>query len=143
MENVFVYGILLRRYPGSPKGHPARLRDWRLAFDAGLATVLPAPGEYVEGALLEVTREELRSYDCTEGINRTRPEHGLYRRVRTVVQLPHEPDVFAWVYIKNSSDDPWAPGFGMLASIHAGYEAWRLDVDKLEEAVERARAVAA
>jgi gamma-glutamylcyclotransferase (GGCT)/AIG2-like uncharacterized protein YtfP len=138
-ERVFVYGILLRRNEATPPGSPASMYGYRLAFDGGLATVIPAPGEHVEGALLDVTPEELRGYDSIEGYRPEAPERGLYRRERVRVDTPNDEEE-CWVYIKNTTDGAWAPSLGMLTTIHAGYIAWGLDADRLEEAIDRAHA---
>jgi len=140
IERVFVYGILLRRNETTPPGDSASLEGYRLAFDGGLATIEPSddPEEYVAGAVLYVTRDELRSFDGIEGYRPEAPLAGLYRRERVWADTEHEQRE-AWVYIKNRRHGPAAPHAGMLATIHRGYVSWELDTDKLEQAIDRAR----
>lgn len=129
-EYVFVYGILL---VGDEEGEAATLDGYRLAFYDGLATIEPADGEHVAGAVLTVGPEELRRFDGIEAIDR-----GLYRRELVTVDTATDA-LFAWVYIKNEQRHPAAPSHGMLATIHRGYLRWGHDDGLLAAAVERAR----
>lgn len=139
MNEVFVYGILLRDGEPGETGESATVEGYRLAFYDGLATVEEAPGEHVCGAILSVTDEQLRRYDGIEGYIAEHPERGLYRRERVHVTIPWQGTAEAWIYIKNRNGEPEPPWTDMLASIHRGYLRWGHDDELLHEAVARAR----
>lgn len=135
-EHVFVYGILLTE---EGDAEPATLDGYRLAFYDGLATIEPADGEYVAGALLRVEPWKLQRFDGIEGYRPDDPEAGLYRRELFTVDTESDA-VFAWAYVKNRNHEPDVPYAGMLATIHRGYLRWGHDDSLLDAAVERARA---
>jgi len=99
----FAYGSNLRAAqmqrlcPGHQFLAPARLAHHRLAFtlpdeewQGGVADVLPAPGEYVWGALYDITPSDLAALDAYEGCDpRGNPAQNAYLR-RTVTVTTHD-----------------------------------------------------
>ncbi len=108
------------------------LRDHRLEFVDGLATVVAAPGESVPGLVYDVTTEDgLRSLDRCEGVPT------LYTRERVDVELEGIGPVSVSTY-KMVRRELGAPSGHYLASIVNGARAHGVDAAHVLEAVERA-----
>lgn len=88
MTRYFAYGANLdrigmaRRCPRSRPIGAARLDAYRfLIMQAGYATVVPAPGAVVHGALWDLADEDVPALDAFEEV-----DAGLYRKVVLAVQ---------------------------------------------------------
>ena len=125
----FAYGANLnragmrRRCPNAVALKSLYLRDWQLAF-SGVATVLPAKGHSVPGALWQITDECEASLDHFEGF----PD--LYRK-RYLKQDGHN----IMFYVMNT-DSISPPASSYLSTIREGYNNWRLPTTALQQAVQ-------
>jgi gamma-glutamylcyclotransferase (GGCT)/AIG2-like uncharacterized protein YtfP len=125
----FAYGANLNcdsmraRCPAAEPVNSFFLRDWRLAF-SGVATVLPAAGETVPGALWRITDA------CETSLDHFEAYPDLYRK-HYVQQDGHD----IMFYVMNT-DHLAPPGLGYLETIADGYADWKLPVDPLVAAVE-------
>lgn len=128
MKLYFAYGANLNmegmqyRCPNAIPVKPFYLENWRLAF-SGVATIQPSDGDYVPGALWQLTDECERSLDTFEGYPY------LYRK--HTVTIDGDEIMF---YVMNS-DPPQEPGISYLMTIAEGYQDWHLDLDDLWYAV--------
>lgn len=124
----FAYGANLNtqgmqyRCPDAVKVKPFYLEDWRLSF-SGVATIQPSRGDYVPGALWELTDKCEKSLDMFEGWPT------LYRK-----EIIKSDGLEFMVYIMNN-DPPHEPSSGYLMTIAEGYQDWGLDVVDLKHAV--------
>ena len=104
MERLFTYGTL--RDPATQRrlldrtlgeGKPDTLRGYRLAKLTGIHQIYsilqPHPGSTVDGALFEVSREELARLDEYEG--------DAYQRVSVTLVSKTR----AWIYCENPRSD--------------------------------------
>ncbi len=103
----FAYGSNLERgtFLGRRRMQPLAteigvLDDFALCFDLpvgpgerGVANVVRRPGEYVWGALYQLTAPEAQRLDRTEGVDR-----GAYRRLEVEVRTPDARAVGAFTY---------------------------------------------
>lgn len=113
-----------------PRARPvarAYLEDWELTF-SGVASIRPAPGRRVPGALWEITEECERSLDRFEGWPT------LYRKQWVRVNGQR-----VMVYVM-TYDDPEPPGGSYLETIRQGYRDWQLDTAELGQAIVRTQA---
>jgi gamma-glutamylcyclotransferase (GGCT)/AIG2-like uncharacterized protein YtfP len=128
MKLYFAYGANLNmdgmgyRCPRAVPVRPFHLKDWRLAF-SGVATIQPSPGDYVPGAVWELTEECECNLDTFEGYPY------LYRK--HTVKIDGDEIMF---YVMNS-DPPQEPSISYLITIAEGYQDWHLDLDDLWNAV--------
>jgi gamma-glutamylcyclotransferase (GGCT)/AIG2-like uncharacterized protein YtfP len=128
MKLYFAYGANLNiesmrhRCPGAVAIQPWYLDDHRLAF-SGVATVQPAPGQRVPGALWAITNE------CERSLDRFEAYPSLYRKEQ--VQLDGRPVMF---YVMNQ-DPPAEPAVDYLMTIAEGYEDFGLCLQDLWTAV--------
>ncbi len=102
----------------------ARLEGYRLTFfledpvwqGGGVAAVVPAPGEHVEGALLELDEDALAALDRYEDV-----EGGDYRRERRRLRASGGEELEAWVYVPARAAEPYvAPSPAYLACLLEG-----------------------
>jgi hypothetical protein len=93
-----------------------------MAF-SGVATVQPAPGQRVPGALWAITDE------CERSLDRFEAYPSLYRKQQ--VQMDDRPVMF---YVMNQ-DPPAEPAVDYLMTIAEGYEDFGLDLQDLWTAV--------
>ena len=128
MKLYFAYGANLnienmaQRCPSAVAIQPWHLDDYRLMF-SGVATVVPAVGVRVPGALWAITEACEQSLDVFEGYP------WLYRKQEiTVDGMP------VMFYVMNSAP-PSEPGASYLDTIARGYEDFGLDLDDLWAAV--------
>lgn len=123
-ERVFVYGLLL-----DLADLPAELPEWKLAFDS-FATVVPAPGQSVEGGVVWAGWRQLAWFDRVEGVDHANPRDGYYRREQ-VTLADRQP---AWVYVMNERQG-YRPSPHYVDRIRREYERLGLDLTKLEDAL--------
>lgn len=128
MKLYFAYGANLNqagmrfRCPNAVAVQPFYLTDYRLAF-SGVATIQPAPGERVAGALWAITE------DCELSLDRFEGYPAMYRKEYITV------DGMEIMFYRMNSEEPWGPGEGYLATIIEGYWDFGLPVEDLESAV--------
>lgn len=135
---VFSYGSnlwsdqLRQRCPGAVEMGPATLEGWRLGW-AGhsarwggpVATVTPARGAMVRGAVVALSSDDLATLDTHEG------EGVVYARLPVVVRLKTgKREVDAWVYVHRRQPVKGAsPSPRYVARIAAGLaeQGWGLE----------------
>jgi len=128
MKLYFAYGANLNidsmrhRCPGAVAIQPWYLEDHRLAF-SGVATVQPAPGQRVPGALWAITDE------CERSLDRFEAYPSLYRKQQ--VEMAGQPVMF---YVMNQVS-PAEPAVDYLMTIAEGYGDFGLDLQDLWLAV--------
>ena len=139
MKRYFAYGMNLdpSYMEGMTRIGPARLYGWRLDFRCFAVVEEAAPEEYVEGALFELTDDQLERLDYREGYPR------MYSRQELTVQEPHQEST-ALVYYPTGLASRHGdgieyvpPGPGYLDIIEEGYRYWQLPPQKLNEALAR------
>lgn len=132
----FAYGANLNRAGMAhrcPAAQPVTsfyLQGWRLAF-SGVATVVPAPGESVPGALWAITDQCEISLDHFEGY----PD--LYRK-----HWLHQAGYDIMFYVMNT-DQQSPPGQSYFRTIEEGYDNWSLPTLPLRQALEESYSLAA
>lgn len=128
MKFYFAYGANLNiqsmrwRCPDAVPLQAMYLNDYRLAF-SGVATIQPRVGEFVPGALWNITEKCEAALDVFEGYPT------LYRK-----ETIHLEDMEIMVYVMNH-DAPSEPSINYLITIAEGYQDWRLELDDLWSAV--------
>jgi gamma-glutamylcyclotransferase (GGCT)/AIG2-like uncharacterized protein YtfP len=128
MKLYFAYGANLShqgmrwRCPAAVAVMPFYLKDYRLAF-SGVATIQPALGQQVAGALWAITEECERALDVFEGFPT------MYRKETIRV------DGMEVMFYRMNSEDPWEPSDSYLAIITEGYRDFGLPLEDLEQAV--------
>ena len=135
MPHYFAYGSNLsleqmaNRCPSARTPRRAWLKGYRLEFPrcsrrwkGGVASVTPDPRRSVEGAVYEISSEDLKKLDVCEGVSK-----GYYRRETRPVQLDDGSEVRAEVYIASPDPDgPFPPSRSYLETILAGVRDHRL-----------------
>lgn len=115
------------RCPDASGVAAARLDDWAWRIGArGYATVSPAAGHQVWGALWNISDTDLISLDRYEGV-----AGGLYRR-ETLTVMVGETRVEAFIYIENH-DDVGVPEHQYISGILAGARYFELPEHWLTE----------
>ena len=128
MKLYFAYGANLNqqgmrwRCPDAVAVMPFYLKDYRLAF-SGVATIQPAPGQQVAGALWAITEECEQALDVFEGYPT------MYRKETIRV------DGMDIMFYRMNSEEPWEPSDSYLAIIAEGYGDFGLPLEDLEQAV--------
>ena len=129
----FAYGANLNHASMAwrcPEARPvgrAYLEDWELTF-SGVASIRPAAGRRVPGALWEITER------CEQSLDRFEGWPTLYRKQWVWVNGRR-----AMVYVM-TYDDPEPPGGSYLETIREGYRDWHLNSDELCQAIVRTQA---
>jgi len=142
-EVYFAYGSNLdaeqmrSRCPSAVCSGLARLPDHRLAFagrsrlwdGGGVATVIEAPGESVDGRLWALSRADLERLDRFEG-------HPTWyrRRPLDVEELKGSVQREAWVYVKPRAELR-APSSRYIDQLRRAYAELELDPDALDAAL--------
>lgn len=126
---------MFRRCADCSPVEKAVLHDYRLTFrgnwrGAGVADVIPSPGDQVEGGLFRVSQEDLEALDRYEGYPT------LYDRFDIEVELADGQLVPAFVYRMLDQYEPAAPSDYYFQVIRTGYVLWDLDVEPLFQARE-------
>lgn len=142
---VFSYGSnlwsdqLRQRCPAAVEMGPATLEGWRLGW-AGhstrwggpVATVTPARGAVVRGAVVALTAADLAALDAHEG------EGTVYARLPVVVRLRSgKREVDAWVYVhrRQPTKDGPGPSARYVARIAAGLAELGWGLETLDAAL--------
>ncbi|NOZ25889.1 MAG: gamma-glutamylcyclotransferase [Nitrospirae bacterium] len=150
-ENYFAYAsnINLRqmrqRCPSARFVSRGRLKGYRLDFvlrserwGGGVAGIVPAPGEEVEGVLYRISSDDLERLDGFESVDR-----GRYYREKVRVDLPDGSTAEAWVYFPNPDPDgPFPPSRTYLETIIEGAREQGLSaefIERLEKLLEESR----
>jgi len=129
----FAYGSNLSldrmalRCPAARPLWSVRVPDWRLRFER-VATIAPAPGACVLGAVYALTPACEATLDRIEGV-----DEGRYRRRKLTIPHPdgHAAEVLTYVKIDARRGAPTAAYMG---HIKAGYRDWGLDPTALRVA---------
>lgn len=128
MKLYFAYGANLNvdsmrhRCQDAVQVQPFYLWNWQLAF-SGVATIRPAPGACVAGALWAISDKDERSLDSFEGWPT------LYRK-----EIIRSDGLEFMVYVMNS-DWPSEPSPSYVRTIAEGYRHWGLDLADLSAAI--------
>jgi gamma-glutamylcyclotransferase len=95
--------------------------DWSEKWNGGVATIVPAPGKRVYGALYNLKGSDEKTLDWYEGVaaNKYRKEYIDIDGSKTLV------------YISNATDES-RPNEKYLNVIKQGYKDWNLPLDELE-----------
>lgn len=128
MKLYFAYGANLNhagmrlRCPGARPLAPFYLRDYRLTF-SGVASIQPARGQEVPGALWAITPE------CEQALDRFEGYPYMYRK-----------EYFDWddytvMFYRMNSELPGEPASSYLETIAQGYHDFGLPLEMLEQAV--------
>lgn len=114
----FAYGSnmdeeqMASRCPGAEMLAKVTIPDHRFALDeAGVATILPAKGNHVEGLLWSVTPEDVKNLDRYEGV-----AVGCYRK-ETLPIDDYKPGCVALVYLSNRDLTPRRERSGYMERI--------------------------
>ena len=130
----FAYGMntnkeeMAYRCPGAVALGKSILPGYRFEFKS-FATIVPSPGEYVEGVLWTITDSDEVALDILEGY----PEFYDKRHV-TVHQGM---DYIAMTYIMNPREKGYAPSSGYYSMVSEGYQAFGLNQQQLLDAKNR------
>jgi gamma-glutamylcyclotransferase (GGCT)/AIG2-like uncharacterized protein YtfP len=129
----FAYGLNLARKqmleccPNSRPQFTAALGNYRLIFTGwsrkwrgSMASIKPAQGKRVPGAVYEISDRDLPRLDRCEGY----PE--VYNRLKVTVYGDADEPVEAITYIKASQSEETRPSAEYLAVIQQGYRDWGL-----------------
>ena len=124
----FAYGANLNqaamrhRCPAAVALRPFYLQDYRLTF-SGVATIQPALGQQVPGALWNITDA------CEQALDQFEGYPSLYRKQYITV------DHMTIMFYRMNSEEPWEPSQGYLDTIAQGYRDFGLDLADLDMAV--------
>jgi len=131
----FAYGSNLSldrmalRCPAARPLWPVRVPDWRLCFEQ-VATIAPAPGAFVLGAVYALTPACEATLDRIEGVDK-----GRYRRHRLTIPHPDGSSAEVLTYVKIDARRG-APTEAYMGHIKAGYRDWAFDPTALKVAEE-------
>jgi gamma-glutamylcyclotransferase (GGCT)/AIG2-like uncharacterized protein YtfP len=106
----------------------ATLPGYRLEFKS-FATIVPSPGESVEGVLWTITDSDESALDILEGY----PE--FYDKKHVKVQQGI--DYIAMTYIMNPREKGYAPSDGYYSMVSEGYQTFGLSQRQLLDAKNR------
>jgi gamma-glutamylcyclotransferase (GGCT)/AIG2-like uncharacterized protein YtfP len=130
----FAYGMntnkeeMAYRCPGAVALGKAVLPGYRFEFKS-FATIVPSPGETVEGVLWTITDADEAALDILEGY----PE--FYDKKHVKVQQGI--DYIAMTYIMNPREKGYAPSDGYYSMVSEGYQAFGLNQKQLLDAKNR------
>ena len=131
----FAYGSNLhqhqmkKRCPGSVPLMRVKLEDYQLVFNR-VATIEPASGKTVWGALYQVTPTDIRELDKYEGY----PQ--LYRKETVMLEDDQGQFHEAFVYLLNREGQQPPPEH-YFKTIEAGFNHWKLPTAPLDDAYDR------
>lgn len=127
----FAYGSnldylqMISRAPHALLVEPAWLDGYRLCFPrrsfvraTAVASIEPAAGEKVWGALYDVPEREMDRLDAREGYS-AKPRYGenICNRISITAQVPERPPVEAMTYVVNPKPEPGLPSADYLSLI--------------------------
>jgi len=130
----FAYGMntnveqMAVRCPTAVPMGKAILPDYRLEFKS-YATIVPSPGDTVEGVLWTITPADEVSLDLLEGY----PE--FYSKKHVTVRQGI--DYIAMTYIMNPREHGHAPSHGYYSMVSEGYQRFGLSQHQLLDAKSR------
>ena len=130
----FAYGMntnqeeMAYRCPRAVALGKAILPGYRFEFKS-FATIVPSPGEQVEGVLWTITESDELALDILEGY----PE--FYDKKHVKVQQGI--DYIAMTYIMNPREKGYAPSDGYYSMVSEGYQAFGLSQQQLLDAKNR------
>jgi gamma-glutamylcyclotransferase (GGCT)/AIG2-like uncharacterized protein YtfP len=130
----FAYGMntnpeeMAYRCPRAVALGKATLPGYRLEFKS-FATIVPSPGESVEGVLWTITEADELALDILEGY----PE--FYDKKHVKVQQGI--DYIAMTYIMNPREKGYAPSDGYYSMVSEGYQTFGLSQQQLLDAKNR------
>jgi len=130
----FAYGMntnrdeMAYRCPGARALGRAVLPGYRFEFKS-FATIVPSPGEQVEGVLWTITESDELALDILEGY----PEFYDKRHVKVQQGI----DYIAMTYIMNPREKGYAPSDGYYSMVSEGYQAFGLSQQQLLDAKNR------
>ena len=133
-----VSGEFSNRCPDSVEVSTFVLENYRLAFvgkstgrwgAGGVATVIPAPGEVVHGALYRISADDELTLDRMENYIAADPQSGSYSKDETTASFDGEPVMFYVATERQGSEFP--PSKMYLETIRKGYEMWGLPLEAL------------
>jgi gamma-glutamylcyclotransferase (GGCT)/AIG2-like uncharacterized protein YtfP len=130
----FAYGMntnpeeMAYRCPRAVALGKATLPGYRLEFKS-FATIVPSPGESVEGVLWTITESDESALDILEGY----PE--FYDKKHVKVQQGI--DYIAMTYIMNPREKGYAPSDGYYSMVSEGYQTFGLSQQQLLDAKNR------
>ena len=130
----FAYGMntnqeeMAYRCPTAIPMGKAVLPGYRFEFKS-FATVVPSPGETVEGVLWTITESDELALDILEGY----PE--FYDKKHVKVQQGI--DYIAMTYIMNPREKGYAPSDGYYSMVSEGYQTFGLSQQQLLDAKNR------
>ena len=127
----FAYGMntnreeMAYRCPSAVALGKAILPGYRFEFKS-FATIVPSPGESVEGVLWTITETDESALDILEGY----PEFYDKRHVKVQQGI----DYIAMTYIMNPREKNYAPSDGYYSMVSQGYQSFGLSQQQLLEA---------
>ena len=130
----FAYGMntnkeeMAYRCPGARALGKAILPGYRFEFKS-FATIVPSPGETVEGVLWTITESDELALDILEGY----PEFYDKRHVKVQQGI----DYIAMTYIMNPREQGYAPSDGYYSMVSEGYQTFGLSQQQLLDAKNR------
>ena len=130
----FAYGMntnveqMTVRCPTAVPMGKAILPDYRLEFKS-YATIVPSPGDIVEGVLWTITDADEMSLDLLEGY----PE--FYSKKHVTVKQGM--DYIAMTYVMNPREKNHAPSEGYYSMVSEGYQRFDLSQRQLLDAKSR------
>jgi len=130
----FAYGMntnqeeMAYRCPRAVALGKAILPGYRFEFKS-FATIVPSPGEQVEGVLWTITESDELALDILEGY----PEFYDKRHVKVQQGI----DYIAMTYIMNPREKGYAPSDGYYSMVSEGYQAFGLSQQQLLDAKNR------
>jgi gamma-glutamylcyclotransferase (GGCT)/AIG2-like uncharacterized protein YtfP len=125
--NTNVEQMTVRCPTAVPMGK-AILPDYRLEFKS-YATIVPSPGDIVEGVLWTITDADEMSLDLLEGY----PE--FYSKKHVTVKQGM--DYIAMTYVMNPREKNHAPSEGYYSMVSEGYQRFDLSQRQLLDAKSR------
>lgn len=131
----FAYGMntnqeeMAYRCPTAVPMGKAVLPGYRFEFKS-FATIVPSPGESVEGVLWTITDSDEAALDVLEGY----PE--FYDKKTVSVEHNNQPYI-AMTYIMNPREQNYPPGDGYYSMVSQGYQQFGLSQQQLLEARSR------
>jgi len=137
-SNGLVSGEYTNRCPDSEPVAPFVLHGHRLAFvgaatrrwgPGGVATVIPAPGKCVHGALYRISESDEQALDKLEHANLADPAQGNYYRDESLITYEGE-TVLVYIATARLAGE-YPPSERYLATIRKGYEQWGLPLEAL------------
>ena len=130
----FAYGMntnkeeMAYRCPSAVPIGKAILPDYRFEFKS-FATIVPSPGNKVEGVLWSITKTDELALDMLEGY----PE--FYGKKNVTVE--HNVDHIAMTYIMSPREQSYPPTDGYYSMVSEGYQQFGLSQNQLLEARSR------